>query len=193
MAYASTRHHQRTSRSRARALPYLVSFCLAWLVPTGAIGGADTKEGPIQAAFVYNFCKFVEWPADENSELVLGLMGAPESTSHFESIAGKTAREQVITVKQIKNPSNLDACQLVFIAPDQAKKIPDILEQLEGRPVLTISDMEGFCELGGMIQFVSIQGKMRFYINRRAAEHAQLTISSQLLKMAKIVEGGAQE
>lgn len=184
---------QNQQATRVRVLACLVACCLGWLVPLAALGNTDSQRGPIQAAFVYNFCKFVEWPESENTELVLGLMGANDDTSHFENIAGKTARELAIAVKQINTQDELGECQLIFIAPDQADQVSGILKKLAGQPVLTISAMEGFCEQGGMIQFVSIQGKMRFFINRKAAENAQLSISSQLLKMAKIVEGGAQE
>lgn len=191
MAPESIRQSQQAIQ--AGVLACLIACCLGWLVPLPALGNADSQKGPLQAAFVYNFCKFVEWPEGENTELVLGLMGASDDTSHFESIAGKTARELAITVKQVNTQDELGACQLVFIAPDQAGQVPGILKKLAGQPVLTISAMEDFCKQGGMIQFVSIQGKMRFYINRTAAENARLSISSQLLKMAKIVEGGAQE
>ena len=60
----------------------------------------------------------------------------------------------------------------------------------QSESVLTISEIDGFCSQGGIIQLVERRGKLRFFINNKAAGESRLTLSSQLLKMAKIVEGG---
>lgn len=53
---------------------------------------------------------------------------------------------------------------------------------------LTISDIEGFAERGGVIGFIALENKIHFAINVDAAERMGLKISSQLLRLAKIVK-----
>jgi len=48
--------------------------------------------------------------------------------------------------------------------------------------------MEGFAQSGGVINFVTVEKKIRFEINLDAAERADLKISSKLLRLAQIVK-----
>jgi hypothetical protein len=56
--------------------------------------------------------------------------------------------------------------------------------------VLTVGDFEGFTRRGGMIRFVTVGNKIRLRINLAAAQAANLTISSKLLRPAQIVGPG---
>jgi hypothetical protein len=53
---------------------------------------------------------------------------------------------------------------------------------------LTVSDMSQFVKRGGMIQFVLEGKKVRFEVNLTATQHAGLTLSSELLKVATAVK-----
>jgi hypothetical protein len=65
-----------------------------------------------------------------------------------------------------------------------------VLDSLQGRSVLTVSDGERFASQGGMIGFVTEQNRIRLRINLEAARAANLTISSKLLRPARIVSTG---
>ncbi|MEO8411703.1 MAG: YfiR family protein, partial [Propionivibrio sp.] len=52
-------------------------------------------------------------------------------------------------------------------------------------PVLTISDMEGFIDEGGGIGLVYDDNRLQFEVNRQTLAQAQLTASSNLLKLAR--------
>ena len=60
-----------------------------------------------------------------------------------------------------------------------------IAGELRDLPVLTISDIEGFGELGGIAQFYFDQGRLRFSVNVKAAKRARLEISSKLLSIGE--------
>ena len=51
--------------------------------------------------------------------------------------------------------------------------------------MLTISDVEGFTELGGIAQFFFEHGQLRFSVQLESAKRARLQISSRLLALAK--------
>jgi hypothetical protein len=61
------------------------------------------------------------------------------------------------------------------------------MEDLDKTAVLTVSDMPQFAQRGGMIQFVLEGNRVRFEVNLIATQHAGLTLSSDLLKVATAV------
>jgi len=177
--------------SRIHRLPvFILVLALLMQAPTMASeNDTDTKD-LIRAAMVYNFCKFVEWPEEEQTNrLVLGVMGGDFSTPDFSSIDGKSVKNYPLEVRNVSSRKDLAECNLVFISDIPESEILDTFAESRNESILTISEIEDFCVKGGIIQMVPRRGKMRFFINRQAADEAGLTLSSQLLKMARIVEG----
>jgi len=147
-------------------------------------------EDLIRSAMIYNFCKFVEWPSESADKLVLGILSDEGSAPDFSSIAGKLVQDAHIEIRWVRSREDLAGCDLLFIDKGQESLLVEAFDIAHSQSVLTISEIDGFCSQGGIIQLVHRRGKLRFFINRTAAEEANLTLSSQLLKMAKIVEGG---
>lgn len=159
--------------------------------PALAQTDADDTQDLIRSAMVYNFCKFVQWPHNAPGDsLILGVVGDHLQSPDFSSIAGKNVGSIPIAVRMVDSSDKLRGCQLVYIANDQRAALGETLSVAQAESILTISELDGFCNDGGIIQLVERRGKLRFFINRGAADDAQLLLSSQLLKVAKIVEGG---
>ncbi len=195
MTNKNTKISQTTRRQSAGfAGKSLQVFILVMLILIQAPSLASEDESEtrdlIRAAMVFNFCKFVDWPRENQpNELVLGVMGSHISQPDFSSINGKTVRDLPVLVKAVNSESDLAQCNLVFIADVPQQRMLDAFATSRNESILTISETEDFCTQGGIIQMVPRRGKMRFFINRDAANEAGLTMSSQLLKMARIVEG----
>jgi hypothetical protein len=81
----------------------------------------------------------------------------------------------------------------LFIAASETPHLRAILLGLKGSSVLTVGDAPGFAILGGVINFVLDDGRVRFEINLKAAEQAHLKISARLLTVAKVVLNGERE
>ena len=79
---------------------------------------------------------------------------------------------------------------IVFISDSENERLPAILKSLEAAPVLTVGEMNQFAERGGVIRFKVDQERIRLEINVAAAQRSRLRISSQLLKLARIVSPG---
>ncbi len=172
-------------------LPVFI-LLLILLIPASTLATEkdDGTKDLIRAAMVYNFCKFVEWPKDDQpNRLVLGVMGGDIPTPDFSSIEGKTVKDIPLEIRNVSSRKELADCNLVFISDLPNTKMQGAFAESRNESILTISEVEDFCIQGGIIQMVPRRGKMRFFINRQAAEDAGLTLSSQLLKMARIVEG----
>lgn len=184
-----------TGRSGVRGHRLLMVLVLVGLfttaLPARAQSDGDDTQNLIRSAMIYNFCKFVDWPEGQSpgDSIVLGVMGDASEAPDFSSIAGKSVGDVPIAVRRVSTQEGLRDCQLVYIPESERAALVETLSLVQAGPILTISDLEGFCDEGGMIQLVERRGKLRFFINRQAAEEAQLSLSSQLLKVAKIVEG----
>ncbi len=161
------------------------------IVPQYAMAqGSDSEtEDLIRSAMIYNFCKFVQWPGEDHDTLILGILSLPGSNTDFSSIDGKMVHDSSIEIRQVVTVDEMSECHLVFIDEGQSPLLDEAFSVGQTESILTISEMDDFCTMGGIIQLVHRRGKLRFFINRKVAQESQLILSSQLLKMAKIVEG----
>jgi hypothetical protein len=165
-------------------------------LPGGAaIAYADSlshREYRIKAAFLYNFIKFVEWPADrfadEGTPIILCVIGKdPFGTTLEDTVAGKIVKGRHIGIRRIDNVDDLDACHLLFVGSSERERLWQIVASSHGANVLTVGDMDDFVEFGGIINLTKSADKIRFQINLAAAKKAQLKLDLKLLKLASSV------
>jgi hypothetical protein len=151
------------------------------------------REYQVKAAFVYNFAKFVEWPAavfaNAQAPLRLCIVGEDPFGEALDALKDKTVRDRRLGVQQLARVESPAVCQIAFISTSEKERLPQLLEPLKDTPVLTVSDMDSFLHAGGVINLVTVDNKIGFEINLDAARRAGLTISAQLLKLATAVNG----
>ncbi len=160
-----------------------VSFCGENRKPT---------EYEVKAAYIYNFAKFVRWPKNafpDGSETIhVCVLGDDPFGPSLATIEGKTAADRKIGVRRIASLQNCRGCEIIFISGSEAERIGQIMKTINGLPVLTVGDTEGFAEQGVMINFYMEKKTVRFEVNPKAAARAGLRFSSNLLRIARIVE-----
>jgi hypothetical protein len=168
-----------------------------WAVSTTgfmAFAEKDSTEGfqeyEVKAAFLYNFGKFVEWPkgsfADDQSPFVLGVLGKDPFGKALDSLKGRGIQGRDFVVKKFDGHETLERCHILFVAESEQAHLTEILKKVKHWPVLTVSDMKGFCPAGGDIALFIEEKSIRFEINVDSAQRKGLKLSSQLLKLAKI-------
>jgi hypothetical protein len=170
----------------------IFGLSLVWLVPDWRpVRAQDSQpsEYQIKAAFIYNFAKFVEWPAkslpSDDSPLVIGILGEnPFHDDLSRVVTGKKVDEHPLVIKPVRTALEATNCHTLFISASEKPRLSQILKALRGASVLTVSEMDGFTEAGGMINFVREGTKVRFRINNEAASRVGLKISSKLLMLA---------
>jgi hypothetical protein len=163
----------------------------ALLLAVGQAQPAQPKEYHIKAIFLFNFVQFVEWPdvafADASTPISIGILGDdPFGPSLDEVIRDETVKGRPLTVVRARRLADLSSCQLIFVSKSESRRLEDVLSQLANRPVLTVSELDGFAQRGGVIAFFSEGKKVRFEINPSSAKRVQLKISSELLGLGKI-------
>ncbi|MBT8341066.1 MAG: YfiR family protein [Desulfatitalea sp.] len=160
-------------------------------IPLWPLSGkaAPVSEYRVKAAFVYNFAKFVEWPtgALPPAPFVIGILGQDPFGMEIEVLDGKTLRNRDLVVIRSDTVEELMNSDVLFISASMKGRLTQVMERLNHRPVLTVSDSPGFAQGGVMINLYTQANKIRFEINPRIAERAGLKISSHLLRLARIV------
>lgn len=149
------------------------------------------SEYQIKAAFLYNFAKFIEWPANAHvadaQNFTIGILGPDPFGQDIAVIAGKLVKGKPLRVVRGLTLEELKGCQVLFIGTAAPAELARTLGALKDKPILTVGESEGFARRGGMIHLMTVENKVRFEINAQGAEEAGLKISSHLLRLAKIV------
>lgn len=172
---------------------WLVLFLLLPGGGTNLFAQATSKEYQVKAAFLFNFMQFVEWPPtvfkNADDPFRIGVLGQdPFNAALEDTVQGETISNHKIIVEHAMQVDDLKNCQLIFISKSEKKHVAEILSALDDKPVLTVSEIEGFAERGGGINFYLEGNKVRFEVNPDAARHDGLKVSSQLLSLGKIIE-----
>jgi hypothetical protein len=172
-----------------------------WVVGVGLMLGVgptawaqSAPEPVLKAAFIYNFAKFAEWPADAAPAdpltiCVLGDLAIADALD--DTVKGRTIDGRKTVVVRVK-PDGFRACHVLYLAGLSPTRAQEIVDELKGAPVLTVGDREHFAQSGGIAGLFVEQGRMRFAINVEAAQRCRLRISSRLLSLAKIVKDGIE-
>lgn len=149
---------------------------------------AEVPEAEVVAAYLYNFSKFVTWPAaafpSADTPLTLCVYGRAPSVDALAALDGKSARGHPLRVEPRSRGDALRGCHIVYVSESEQAYLTPLMRALDQRPVLTISALPGFIAAGGMIGFVRADNRLSFEINAASAETTGLIISSQLLKLA---------
>jgi YfiR/HmsC-like len=155
---------------------------------------AWAQNGPIpeyqvKAVFLFNFAQFVTWPSPESPDapLVIGILGDDPFGSYLdETVRGEKVNNRLLTIQRFRRGSEARNCNILFISQSERDRVPQILSSCKGRNVLTVSDIDGFTDLGGMIQFFTEKNKVRMRINLNAVKATNLKVSSKLLRVAEV-------
>ena len=146
----------------------------------------------VKAAFLFNFAKFVEWPLDAapaGAPLVMGVLGNDAVEESLRTVTrGKVVDGRQLAVKRLTNGDDLTRVHLLFVGVGERVRMSDVLKRVEGFGVLTVSDVDRFCQSGGVIALVMEENRVRFDVNLEAAERGRLKVSSKLLSLARTVQ-----
>lgn len=171
---------------KRRSRWYLAAVSLVCGLGSGGLLAQVANEYEVKAAFLCKFASFVDWPdgipAAAGGHRCIGVVGDdPFGPVLDEVAAGKFA------VHRFKPGQESEECQIVFVAASERRRLRTLFDRLRGEAVLTVSDMPGFCEQGGIINLEVAEHRIALQVNPEAAGRARLQVSSRLLSVARIV------
>lgn len=196
----------RKKKTAVQASVCLLFTCLCFY-PVYADEPPRQLEQKIKAGLVYNLLKYTSWPKEfttssattkapattgessaiKKDELQVCLFGDDPFDGYLAPLQGRTAQQFLISITHVKQANETDICNVVIIHRSQEKHLSELLDYLNDKPVLTISDIGQFSHRGGMIEMAKEDEKISLYVNKDAIDHARLDIEGHMLKLAKIV------
>jgi len=170
----------------------VVRMLLAVLLACSFTIPAQEEDGEygIKAAFIYQFTNYIDWdsliPGDE---FVIGIIGNSPVKNQLSEIARtKTVKGKRISVMQFSKPEEIVPCHILFISRKASFALDDILAKTAAKGTLTVAEKEGYAKKGADINFIEVDEKLKFEANPKGINAAGLKASSQLLKLAIIVD-----
>jgi hypothetical protein len=156
-----------------------------------AQAGQELDEYAVKSAFLYNFFKFIEWPADVSGSANYNLcfVGDDLFGDNLATINGRQISGKTLIVHRHLDDKSLKSCHMVFLSADNAPTYRSTIEAIRGLPIVLVGDGPDFIAHGGVIRLYNDSGRITFEINLDAARNVNLRMSAQLLKLAKEVRG----
>jgi hypothetical protein len=158
---------------------------------------SKANEYEVKATYLYNFARFVEWPARveavKRDTFAICVLGQDPFGPALDAIvAGETIDGKAVLAKRVSKLQDALNCRVLYVSSSEDSRLKEVLAAIDGVGVLTVSDIPQFSQRGGMIQFVLEGNKIRFEVNLANAGAAGLTLSSELLKVATTVRRNSQ-
>jgi hypothetical protein len=168
----------------------LVRPLLVLTLMSGPLAAQAIDEYRLKAAVLYNFAKFVEWPADAftrpDAPLVVCVLGSdPFGSALDDTLRGHAVGTHPAQVRRVGDVT--PGCHVLFVSSSEMRRLPVVLDRLQSASVLTMAETKGFPEQGGMVRLLTEDDHIRFEINIGAAERAHLKISARVMALAAAV------
>ncbi len=148
-------------------------------------------EYALKAVFLYNFCRFIEWPksafTSPNEPIIIGVIGEyPFGALLQEAVQGETSHGRAIQIEHYNKSDSIGHCHLLFVSRSESGRLEKILAAVNGRSVVTVGESDAFLDRGGMIALTADKNRVRLHINPAMLRAASLDVSSKLLRVAEI-------
>jgi hypothetical protein len=190
----SSRARPGTTRPSKRRIVLFVVLICGFASPVSLVWGqlSGTTGYEVKTAFLFNFAKFIDWPASSfatpESPFTICVLGQdPFGKVLDDALQGKKIGNRPFAVRRLKDRAEARHCQMVFVSSSESAHLTEIIESVQGANVLLVGESPGFVASGGTIEFTIEDNHVRFAINTDAADRSGLKFSSKLLALAKIV------
>jgi len=176
-----------------RRIPWLLFLFFAGLSVRPA-EEAPLSEYQVKSALLLNFARYSDWPAaafaNPGSPYVVGIAGRDPFGKDLEkTFERKTVKGRPFVLKRVSGEKEMRACHVLFVSSSERRRSRELLEKISGAPVLTVGDFPDFLDHGGVINFLTKDGSVRFEINLEPARGVRLKLDANLLKVAASVRG----
>ena len=144
-------------------------------------------ESALEAAFLYNFALFTEWPEYPANEFTICVMGSEPVLAALEPVKKKQLKDRPVSIANISSDTQARSCQVLFVGRSAHSSLGNLVREIGKSPVLVVSEENSYDPKDVIISLVAQQGRIGFKINHTAAQANSLTVSSKLLKLALLV------
>jgi len=170
----------------------LVAGVVMFCANAAPLRAQSALEYDVKAALLLNFARFIEWPdsAFESARSpidVCVLAPSPFGDALERTLAGETVANRPLSARQIRRVSDSAGCHLLFVPSGAESRAAALLRQ-SGPHTITVGESRRFADMGGAVNFVIEDGRVRFNVNLRPVEDRGVRISARMLQLAGRVD-----
>jgi len=146
---------------------------------------AQTEK--FQAAYIFNICKYVEWPAEyRTGNFVIGVLDAKSKViPELQTVAkSKQLFGQTIEVKVFASASDITKCHAIFIPENQSSIMENVMSKIDKVNTLVFTEAKGATNKGAGVNFLLVGGKLQFELHKGNITQKGLKYNPELEKLA---------
>jgi hypothetical protein len=147
---------------------------------------AKAQDYKFHSVFMYNFTKYIQWPANyQTGDFIIGVLGDSPIIEQLTKMAeSKTVGNQKFNIVKFANPESIEKCHMLFIPGNKSNDLDKVLSQTEGLSTLIITEKPGLGKKGSAINFIIVDGKWKFELNKASTDKSKLKVSGELARLA---------
>lgn len=145
------------------------------------------SRGRMQSLFLYNFAsKYIEWPTSyKEGNFIIGILGDTPVLNELGVVtSAKKIFNQSIEIKKFNTSTEISKCNMLFVPHDKAEALQEVVGKLKNSSTLIITEKDGVLKQGAIINFISVDGKLKFETNKTEIEKREIRIAADLLKLS---------
>lgn len=196
---ACNRPKNHAYRLFGRRVRYCLLALVVSLVPSLRVEAAehlsDTDLGrKVMVDYIVHFAHHLQWPIEvfngANAPFRICVMGGDELVAPLTArLHRHRVQGRMVALEQVNDGEMLRArrCQIVVMGDMDAERMAAAVGALEFFPVLTVSDVNRFAVLGGMVEFAGSGADMALQLNKTRLDRAELKMGNSLFRLSRQV------
>ncbi|WP_460803560.1 YfiR family protein [Microbulbifer agarilyticus] len=192
-------HHSRPSQSigwRRSVAGLLLVLGGITAAPSAAEQLSDTDLGrKVMVDYIVHFAHHFQWPIEvfngSNAPFRICVMGdealVPALTARFHR---HRIQGRMVALETVNDGETMRArrCQIMVMGSELGlEPVAKAVGALEFFPVLTVSDVSRFNQLGGMVEFAGSGANMSLQLNKTRLDRAELKMGNSLFRLTREV------
>jgi len=154
------------------------------------------SEDSIKAAYLYRFTQYIEWPqptATDEPFTIAVLGGSGVARELHRLLPDHPIKNSEARVRIISKVQDLRGAQMLYIGPQPVDRLRSVILSVATGSVLLVTDSEEGLEAGSMLNFITVDHRVRFEVSLAAANKSKFRVSSELLGVAARVRGASRQ
>lgn len=181
---------QHAGRWLLRLIP--VWLCALSLPAQKTHAAEPYSAAAVKAAYLYRFTGYVEWPQEALSmpRFTIAVLGADDVAAKLEVLLiSRSVKGLPAQVRIIKSLREVADAQLLYVGSNYDGNLEAAIAAIGKHPLLIVTDEHEGLDAGGVINFLTIDRRVRFEVSLASAERFGLQVSAELLSVAARVRG----
>ncbi|AFT89350.1 YfiR family protein [Paraburkholderia phenoliruptrix] len=168
----------------------IIAACLVLASPLVVQTSVDAQVDlpALEAAYIFNFAQFTDWPAGRPADNILSVCADPDSPlgQALARLDGKHGGKQAWRVRPLPRGEKAADCQLAVLTTGTTMSAAIKALLSSDAPVVIVSEADA-ADQGWVIRLVREGEHLKFDINVTEASRRRITLSSKLMRLARTV------